>query len=65
MTAAYMECFISGQYSSLGCIFNLCLTLSKQFIVDKFTPADKGPVLEDWAFRAISPKDFGSTSHSG
>jgi len=56
MTAACTECFISGQYSSLQCMFNLCLTLSKQFIVHTFAPADKGPVLEDLGFQSLLSK---------
>lgn len=56
MAAACTECFISGQYSSLRCMLNLRLTFSKQFIVDTFTPVEKGPVLEDFGFESLLSK---------
>lgn len=56
MTAACTECFISGQYSSLQCVLNLCFTLSKQFIADILTTADEDPALGDLGFQSLVSK---------
>lgn len=56
MTAACTECFISGQYSSLQYVLNLSFTLSRQFIADILTTADKDPALEDLGFQRLLSK---------